>query len=474
MTIPVVSGSFGSMSPVTSDQTLEQRIVELEGTVRNLLNALSEYSYIPNRYNSVGIASIDDLPDGLSYGRVKVGGVDISDGSIILSGVSGDLDDIANGTHGKVLNSSLTAGGLVVWSAINNDDGHLPADNADVTRVVLSSTNISEGKINLTTSTFDGSLGTTYTAAKCEDATADKTETIIENTLEITSGGITMSAGGKILGGKTSYPDAATAGFYLGYDSGTSKYTFRVGSSTQYLDWDGTNANIVCTGGKIGSSTNYYDITNGVLQAKDSVYAYYTYIDGGNISIRSGTGGAGDAHVLLDHGGIDLSATSGLSTSLLVKGTGGESRIILDVGGTEETNFWVGKSDEAHFIIHGDTTTVYAIKGYTLTSCSIASSQLTGDLPAVSGAALTALNASNLSSGTVDNARIPNLSGKTLTGCDCTNQLGLFVGTATEVKALTGAVTGDIAFATDEGSNGMIVYCDTSNAWRKANTQETI
>jgi len=188
------------------------------------------------------------------------------------------------------------------------------ATGADVTTSVLSSTVISAGKINLSTSTFDGTLPTTKTAAKCTDATANNTTTALESTVTITSGGITMSAGGKIMGGKTSYPDAATAGYYLGYDPGTSKYVFRAGNSTKYIDWDGTTLTI-----------------RGTLVADDITSGTLTLTDGSSYSAIVAPG--------------------------YIKVLDSSNKIIMDTSGRE---FQVGESAAAKVVKLYGTVTIYS------------------------------------------------------------------------------------------------------------------
>jgi hypothetical protein len=70
---------------------------------------------------------------------------------------------------------------------------------------------------------------------------ADNTQGAIQGTTTITGGGITMSAGGSIKGGKTTY--GSGTGFFLGYTSGA--YKFDIGSASSYLRWTGTALSLV-------------------------------------------------------------------------------------------------------------------------------------------------------------------------------------------------------------------------------------
>ena len=63
----------------------------------------------------------------------------------------------------------------------------------------------------------------------------------------ITGGGITLSAGGIIKGGKTGYADSTNAGFFIGYDgTGTAGYKIYAGSASDanYIKWDASTLTI--------------------------------------------------------------------------------------------------------------------------------------------------------------------------------------------------------------------------------------
>lgn len=71
--------------------------------------------------------------------------------------------------------------------------------------------------------------------------------------------------------------NATAFGMYI---SSSGDFYF-AGDDSNYIAWDGTNINIVCSGGYIGSSTNFFDITNGKLQSKhSSISRYVTIYDG--------------------------------------------------------------------------------------------------------------------------------------------------------------------------------------------------
>jgi len=107
---------------------------------------------------------------------------------------------------------------------------------------------------------------------------ADVTLSAIEGTLAIGGGGITLDGGGAIKSyGKDSYADP-TAGFWLGYNSGDSKYKLNIGTgsatakSGNCLLWDGSGLTVRGSI-KIGAGTNE-DIT-----FEDSAIRLYDFKD---------------------------------------------------------------------------------------------------------------------------------------------------------------------------------------------------
>jgi hypothetical protein len=109
---------------------------------------------------------------------------------------------------------------------------------------------------------------------------ADVTVTTVNGGLVVTSGGITLSAGGSIKGGQSSYNTGT--GFFLGYESGA--YKFSIGdSSGNRLTWDGGALGIV--GGLSGTSTinitgtaTFNGVTPTSLDYGAAVYALSTTV----------------------------------------------------------------------------------------------------------------------------------------------------------------------------------------------------
>lgn len=87
---------------------------------------------------------------------------------------------------------------------------------------------------------------------------ANQTSTGLNAGTTITGGGITMSSGGTIKGGKTGFADTTNAGFVIGYGTGPSlnQYGFKFGNGdmSKGIQWNGTDLNM--NGGtlQVGSS----------------------------------------------------------------------------------------------------------------------------------------------------------------------------------------------------------------------------
>ncbi|MEM1667174.1 MAG: hypothetical protein QXM53_00765, partial [Thermofilaceae archaeon] len=115
--------------------------------------------------------------------------------------------------------------------------------------------------------------------------------------ISITSSGLDVGSSGSIRGGKTDF--GSGTGFFLGYSGGA--YKLDVGSSSQYLRWDGSTLSIVGNVTVTGGSVPYSYVTGGPPANADNTA---TVISGGLIttgrielgsgsSIKAGIDGAG-------------------------------------------------------------------------------------------------------------------------------------------------------------------------------------
>ncbi len=460
MAIPIVKPNLPSPPLAQGDQTDQERIEQLESKLRALIGALGKYAFMPSEYAEQLAGTLDDIADGVSFGRVNISDLsggsivlsttvgnldDISDGStygrilttdisaghILLSSVSGDLDDVSDGvTYGKVDKTDITAGRIDITSSSISDVGA----NADSTTGVLSSTTIVAGQISIDTVYQDTSAGTwglvartSINAGQIKIAGVDSTITSLlfsdtsrkaaveswrhtsDTTLidggdiyagsSITVGNATKSGTITIRGtegegdsvlrsdnaGNITDFGLANPGFILGMDdSDSNKYKFEIGSTTEHFKWDGTSIIILCTGGVLGSATNYFNITTGAQQTHDGG-ALYGYSVGAAYGVFSGTGGTGTLHIALLYNGLharnyssspefDIKRNSGaVAFSAKVSGSGASEKFSFDA-----------YADATHLIAMDENAGTYNLKGFTLTGCSIAASQINSGIVAVS------------------------------------------------------------------------------------------
>lgn len=170
---------------------------------------------------------------------------------------------------------------------------------------------------------------------------ADVTSGAINSGVTVSSGGFTLASGGSIKGGKTAY--GSGTGFFLGYSS--TNYVFDIGSSTNYLRWNGSaldvrgnivgDSSINITGsavfeGNSGSSAGYTWtlIANSSKGTQGGVLAYGS---SGPAVMASGTTGGGVS-------GTTTSGTGVSGTSVNNTGVSGTTNSSSAFGGYFENN----------------------------------------------------------------------------------------------------------------------------------------
>ena len=178
----------------------------------------------------------------------------------LKGGTVPDADAAPSGTEsGSFFN--LTGGKFVVGNATNNVlfDGSTLAVTGAITATSLALSEgitIAKSVVGLT-NVDDVSQATiqsdTLTAATSSDVGLGSVENLdAQNQAQtgliagttITNGGITMSSGGAI---KTAGKDSesnTTNGYFLGYNSSSTKYTFGIGDADRSMVWDGSKLNI--------------------------------------------------------------------------------------------------------------------------------------------------------------------------------------------------------------------------------------
>ncbi len=372
----------------------------------------------------------------------------ISSGKIALTSITGDLDDLADG--------SLYA--RVSVNDISSNHIKLSQYTAITTHATLQDTLIKGINNNASLSTYlaPGLISITSTGAgtvSLDDMIKDQAEWSNDN-----ASGLYMTTS------------------YMGYWNTTDNvWKARIESDGDvYFGTGGVTASdyffqfvagtgiaiIQCSQGKIGSATDYFDITNHKMQFMyDAAYDVYSYFTGNQLCFSSAAGGTGNKWVYLE-------SVSGERGALVLKGSGTDEDDYpyLDLTAYTNTNWgcpyihlrrsntstFGSMANAANGVVLGNITfegvsgsstfsrganiyavatggpgassipTTVSIVCYTGTGTatfSFASSgtfsattvtatgTITGNLFSGSGASLTALNATNLGSGTVPQAR---------------------------------------------------------------------
>ena len=105
--------------------------------------------------------------------------------------------------------------------------------------------------------------GSTVTATQIATDAVTASEANLTN---IFAADITVNSTGEIHSTDKDAWDDATSGFWLGWDAGNNDWCLDIGDDTEYIQWDGSNIDIFCTGGRIGSTTDYFDLDNDRIQ----------------------------------------------------------------------------------------------------------------------------------------------------------------------------------------------------------------
>jgi hypothetical protein len=243
-------------------------------------------------------------------------------------------------------------------------------------------------RIAATTITGSNIAGLTITGANiaATTITADKMtisqlSAITADMGAITAGTIVLPSGGLIRSGQTTYNTGT--GFWLGNVSGTPK--FSIGSSTNGLTWDGSvlavTGTLTSTIGTIGGFTlSSSSLTGGSSTSTITINtSAVSGISMGNFSTNTQA-------AVYSRGGVDVYEGAQIIAFLATTGVAGSRSGFLE-------------------LINGPTSTPMVILSAS-TGFISASGTITGGLFSGSGASLTTLNASNISSGTLSNSRL--------------------------------------------------------------------
>lgn len=211
--------------------------------------------------------TLDDVPDGTSYGRVVKSS--LLGNNVTISGCVGDLDDLDDGTSYKRTTPNEKTGAGRAYSGLD-------ASNLLVTGVVPA-TNVAPGGAGLylgadylgyydsaAWKTYMDNTGNFYLGGTSGHLQWDGASLSVSGTVQATggflgangsrllieTGGLSVGDTGHIRGGQTAYNTGP--GFWMGYDSGLYKYSIGDPSSNA-LTWDGSTLTVSGTITAVGT-----------------------------------------------------------------------------------------------------------------------------------------------------------------------------------------------------------------------------
>ncbi len=334
------------------------------------------------------------------------------------------------------------------------------AASADVTTTILSQTVISSGRIDLTNSVFLGTLGVGDTDA---DVTADSGQPSAWLTTKVEAGEIRITAGGDtvlldqmLIDYANDWTDDNPSGLYMtttkmGFFNTTTNtwptvlnndgtFSFTIDASNE-VSHDGSKITVKAEEGKIGSATDYFDITNGAFQTEDTTNSGWVWIKDGLVEVRNAAGGGGIAFISMGK----VNATDHIR-AIFRAGPAASANGQADVFWVDDDNVLTQQisstnSRDGIVKLHGAAASsawlklnsggVHELAGTDLVSCSLAASSTIG---AINGSALT-----NLTSGNLVGA-LPAISGAALTNLPVQTQLKIstYTGDGNATQGITG------------------------------------
>lgn len=220
--------------------------------------------------------------------------------------------------------------------------------------------------------------------ANTVDATAIEADTIFTQDLTVRStftiGSVGTPGGEIVTQGKTAID--TTAGVYLGYDSAKSVYGFQVyNDADNYFTYDPSATDVLYIAtetGFIGSSTDYFDISNARLQVSDTVVSvdYYCKISTNSINFTNFAFGetTDETYATYDPSGITLFWESGtyFETAQMTIVSGTTTVFQASAGGTTgQLNFQVLPTSGTEEISADESTGSYYVREYELQGCVV-------------------------------------------------------------------------------------------------------
>jgi len=275
--------------------TIESAYVDASGAYAQAISAITAQLTGPSGsiYSSVQTeASARATADGFLSGKyaLKVTAGNVVTGMNITSatGSGTDVSEITfQASSFKIYNGTTGVAPFQVVGGVVKITGSLVISPADVTGLGALAT---ASSVDLATQVTNKSLANVDSAANSKlagiAAGADVTLSAVNGGLNVTGGGITLSSGGAIKGGASSF--GAGTGFFLGYEGG--QYKFRVGDpSGSRIEWDGSSWNVVSFPGGGAAPTFALSLSDSVGNPLYVCTGGGTYTTGSIVSISAPT-----------------------------------------------------------------------------------------------------------------------------------------------------------------------------------------
>jgi len=476
----------GNSLTITQDFTIGDQLI-VNGTIgSNLLPDTNATRYLGNstlRYQEVNSVIID------ASGNITAGG-NISAGNVITTGthaITGNLDAGNLGTSGQLVATGNVTGGNIITGGSVTATGNVDAGNVNSSGVVATGDMSATGNVESTGGYFigDGGFLSNVTAASNVAVTQIANGTSVVGisssggNVEITSGGalvfqtdgttidvivpmttanITATgniSGTYILGDGSQLSNVATGD---NITSGTSNVTVASNANTTVGVAGSTVLTVASTGAEVtgivsatGNVSGGNITTAGQVQA-DNVDATNGITAGTTVSATGNVSG-GNVTTAGQVQADNLDATNGITAGTTISATGNVSGGNVTTAGQVQAD----NLDATNGITAGTTISATGnVSGGNITTGGDvdATGNITAASFAGSGALLSALNGSNITTGTVAAARVATLN---------QNTTGTAGGLSSAVTVeLTGNVTGSATF-TNAGDTASIATTLTAD-----------
>lgn len=308
---------------------------------------------------------------------------DIGAGAVTTTEIGDDAVTVTK--LANVLQSTNYVSGSAGWEITTAGNVEF-SDGTFRGTVTVGSTNLTESNtINSNTTAGDVGLGNVENRNS-----QDQAETGLEAGTTITSGGITLSSGGVIKGGQTAFNTGT--GFFLGYES--AAYKFSIGSSSNYLTWDGSTLTVkgslvvgsttLSESNTLNSNQSASDITTGTLDASTITVT--------NLSADSITAGTLNANRInidgvtldVDGSGQLIIANDGVGSAQIANGAVGLTEFASGIQPVQVVSTLPGSASEGDMAYLTTDNKLYRYDGSAWIKAVDGADVSTGTLPAAS------------------------------------------------------------------------------------------